>query len=41
MTLEDLKDLLLLPDITFIDLQYTDTSEERALIFKTSMVLIF
>ena len=30
MTLEDLKDLLLLPDITFIDLQYTDTSEERA-----------
>jgi len=31
MTLEDLKDLLMLPDITFVDLQYTDTSEERAL----------
>ena len=30
MTLEDMKDLLLLPDITFVDLQYTDTSEERA-----------
>ena len=30
MSLEDLKDLLLLPDITFVDLQYTDTSEERA-----------
>ena len=31
MTLEDLKDLLMLPNITFVDLQYTDTSEERAL----------
>ena len=31
MTLEDLKDLLVLPDVTFVDLQYTDTSEERAL----------
>ena len=30
MSLEDLKDLLLLPDITFVDLQYSDTSEERA-----------
>ena len=30
MSLVDLKDLLLLPDITFVDLQYTDTSEERA-----------
>ena len=30
MSLEDLKDLLLLPNITFVDLQYTDTSEERA-----------
>ena len=30
MTLEDMKDLLLLPDITFVDLQYTDTSEEGA-----------
>ena len=30
MTLEDMKDLLLLPNITFVDLQYTDTSEERA-----------
>ena len=30
MTLEDMKDLLLLPDTIFIDLQYTDTSEERA-----------
>ena len=30
MTLEDMKDLLLLPGITFVDLQYTDTSEERA-----------
>ena len=31
MTLEDMKDLLLLPNITFVDLQYTDTSKERAL----------
>ena len=31
MTLEDLKDLLLLPDMIFVDLQYTDTSQERAL----------
>ena len=30
MTLEDMKDLLMLPDVTFVDLQYTDTSEERA-----------
>ena len=30
MTLEDMKDFLLLPNITFVDLQYTDTSEERA-----------
>ena len=30
MTLEDMKDLLLLPDITFVDLQYTDTADERA-----------
>ena len=30
MTLEDMKDLLLLPNTIFIDLQYTDTSEERA-----------
>ena len=39
MTLEDMKDLLLLPDTIFIDLQYTDTSEERA-DFKKNMVLI-
>ena len=31
MTLEDLKDLLMLPDITFVDLQYTDTSEESTI----------
>ena len=30
MTLEDMKDLLLLPNITFVDLQYTDTTDERA-----------
>ena len=30
MTLEDMKDLLSLPDITFVDLQYTDTTDERA-----------
>ena len=30
MTLEDMKDLLILPNITFVDLQYTDTSDERA-----------
>jgi len=30
MTLEDMKDFLLLPDIIFVDLQYTDTTKERA-----------
>ena len=29
ITLEDMKDLLMLPNITFVDLQYTDTTEER------------
>ena len=30
MTLEDMKELLSLPDIEFVDLQYTDTSKERS-----------
>ena len=30
MTLEDMKELLLLPDVIFVDLQYTDTSDERS-----------
>ena len=29
MSLEDMKDLLMLPNVTFVDLQYTDTTEER------------
>ena len=41
MTLEDMKDLLLLPNITFVDLQYTDTSKERALFKKKYGVEIY
>ena len=29
LSLEDLKDILMLPDITFVDLQYNDTKKER------------